>query len=184
MQRTSGTYGTFARYEWSQGRCAWQKLGSATGVFGKNGVVPASRRVQGSDQTPAGVFPLLQAFGVGNPGTKLRYTTLGQSQWWDERPASSTYNQMIYGPHGCTRDSCEHLIEDTNAYGKQLYNQAVVIGYNIPVTRRSGGGSGAGIFLHYARSYTGGCVAINNYAELRATVAWLDPSQHPLIVIR
>lgn len=184
MQHTGGTFGTFARYQWNKPSCGWVTLGRATGVFGRNGVVPAAQRVQGSDQTPAGTFPLLSAFGVGNPGTRLPYTRLGTAQWWDERSNSATYNQIIYGANGCTLDSCEHLIEDTDAYGKQLYDQAVVIGYNIPATHRSGGGSGAGIFLHYAHSYTGGCVAITDYTELRATVAWLNAAQHPLIVIR
>ncbi|HWU33338.1 MAG TPA: L,D-transpeptidase family protein [Marmoricola sp.] len=184
MQRTGGTKGTFVRYQWNARNCRWVALGQATGIFGQNGVVSASQRVQGSNQTPAGTFRLLSAFGVGNPGTRLPYTKLTQAQWWDERPSSRTYNQMINSSQGCTTNTCEHLIEETSAYGRQLYNQAVVIGYNTPVQHRSGGGSGAGIFLHFARSYTGGCVAVNDYQQLTATVAWLDPRQHPLIVIR
>lgn len=186
-QRTNGTFGTFNRYQWVASACRWENYGSATGVFGQNGVVPASQRVQGSNATPAGTFPLIQAFGIHNPGTRMPYTTLTTSDWWDERPSSATYNELLTtGPHGCNLNDCEQLIRDTDAYGSQLYDQAVFIGYNLPGPnqKRSGGGSGAGIFLHFAHEYTGGCVAVNDLTELTDTVAWLNPAEHPLIVIR
>lgn len=187
MQHQSGTFGTFARYQWVASACAWENYGTATGVFGQNGVVPAAQRVQGSNQTPAGTFPLIQAFGVRNPGTRMPYTTLTSKDWWDERPSSKTYNELLTnGPDGCNLNDCEQLIRDTDAYGSQMYDQAVFVGFNLPGPnqKRSGGGSGAGIFLHFAHEYTGGCVAINDLTELTDTVAWLNPIENPLIVIR
>lgn len=57
----------------------------------------------------------------------------------------------------------------------------MVIGYNYD---RPVYGKGSGIFLHYATSYTGGCVGLTSMTELTRTVQWLDPGKNPLIVIK
>lgn len=190
MKRTKGSKGRFVRFQFRPRRCAWVVMGRATGIFGKNGVVPADERVKNSGTTPAGRFKLLWAFGVHDPGTKMQYERITDRMWWDERGRvdgvlNPTFNERIYGRHGCTRRHCEHLIDYTPARGGYQYRQAVVTGYNTNDPKiLSGGGSGSGIFLHYAEHYTDGCVAINDYAELRRTVAWLNPKQDPVIVIR
>ncbi|WP_245306503.1 L,D-transpeptidase family protein [Acidipropionibacterium timonense] len=179
--RTSGTHGTWARYQWQGASKGWVKV-SASGVgsvFGSGGVVDASARRQGTNTTPAGTFSVISAFGVGNPGTKLSYRTIGSCSWWIEDPHQADYNRW--------REDCSHLSTSANEhladYAGSLYRQAVVLSYNYSSPIRYGAGSGAGIFLHYATSYTGGCVAINSHSELDATLRWLDPAQNPRIVI-
>lgn len=50
--RTNGTRGTWARYEYLLGR-GWVKVGSrSTAVFGRGGVVPAAGRRQDTNTTP------------------------------------------------------------------------------------------------------------------------------------
>ncbi|MCH8612966.1 L,D-transpeptidase family protein [Arsenicicoccus dermatophilus] len=180
--RVAGTKGTWARYSWNGSR--WIKVNApATAVFGRGGVVPAAARRQGTSTTPAGAFTLVSAFGQGNPGTRMAYRTVTSCSWWIQDPHAWDYNRW--------RQSC--AVPRTTAANSErlatyvasgLYRQAVVIGYNYWNVRRYGYGSGSGIFLHHARSYTGGCVGIDNMAELTATVRWLDPRRHPVIVVK
>ncbi|WP_260186147.1 hypothetical protein [Cutibacterium avidum] len=74
----------------------------------------------------------------------------------------------------------EHMAD----YAGSQYRQGVVLDYNYYSPVRRGAGSGAGIFLHYATRYTGGCVGINSHSELTATLRWLDPAKNPRIVIK
>lgn len=180
--RTSGTYGTWARYSWNGTR--WVRVnGSATAVFGRRGVVAATQRRQGTETTPAGTFSLGTAFGAGNPGTRMPYRRVTGCSWWIEDPSQGDYNRWreSCAVSGRVARNSEHL---SSYVAAGLYRQAVVVSYNYAHPRRSGTGTGAGIFLHYARSYTGGCVAVNSMSELTATVRWLDPARHPVIVIK
>lgn len=180
--RTSGTRGTWARYQWRGSAKGWIKVSSSGvgSVFGQGGVVPSGRRRQGTRTTPAGTFGVVSAFGVGNPGTKLSYRTIGPCSWWIEDPSQRDYNRW--------REDCSHLSTSDNErladYAGSLYRQAAVLSYNYASPTRHGAGSGAGIFLHYATRYTGGCVAVNSHSELDATLRWLDPAQNPRIVIK
>lgn len=180
--RTSGTRGTWARYQWRGSAKGWIKVSSSGvgSVFGQGGVVPSGRRRQGTRTTPAGTFGVVSAFGVGNPGTKLSYRTIGPCSWWIEDPSQRDYNRW--------REDCSHLSTSDNErladYAGSLYRQAAVLSYNYASPTRHGAGSGAGIFLHYATRYTGGCVAVNSHSELDATLRWLNPAQNPRIVIK
>lgn len=180
---TRGHLGNWARYQWTGS--TWQRidLRPTSSVFGQGGVVPAYRRVQNTRTTPSGTFGFVSAFGVGNPGTKLSYRKVDSCSWWDENPKDSSYNRFVENCHTGLRDPAtgEHLANYTGS----MYRQAAVLDYNYADPRiRSGRRSGAGIFLHYATSYTGGCVALNNRTELNRTIAWLDPAKNPKIVIK
>lgn len=159
--RTSGTHGTWARYQWRGSAKGWVKVSSSGvgSVSGHGGVVPSGRRRQGTRTTPAGTFGVVSAFGVGNPGTKLSYRTIGRCSWWIEDPSQRGYNRW--------REDCSHLSTSDNErladYAGSLYRQAAVLSYNYASPTRYGAGSGAGIFLHYATRYTGGCVAVNSH---------------------
>lgn len=60
---------------------------------GGTGIGPAS---EGSQHTPAGTFALTQAFGrQAEPGTKMPYFRTDALDWWDENPASPTYNLHV-----------------------------------------------------------------------------------------
>jgi L,D-peptidoglycan transpeptidase YkuD (ErfK/YbiS/YcfS/YnhG family) len=65
-----------------------------------------------------------------------------------------------------------------------LYEQGVVIGFNYDEPILRGRGSGAGIFLHFSRGNTAGCVGLTSLRELTDTVRWLDPAANPVIVIK
>lgn len=180
--RTAGTKGTWARYSWNGAR--WVRVNApATAVFGRGGVVPSAQRRQGTSTTPAGTFSLVHAFGAGNPGTRLPYRRVTGCSWWIQDPGQRDYNRW--------RESCSvpasvaRSSERLQSYvDSGLYRQAVVIRYNYTTPDRRGAHSGAGIFLHYARSYTGGCVGIDSMSELTATVRWLDPARRPVIVVK
>ncbi len=179
-QHTSGTKGTWARYQWEGAAKGWVKLSkSSAAVFGSGGVVVASQRVQNTNETPAGVFPIVYAFGRSNPGAHLPYRTIDACSWFVEDPTQPDYNRW--------REDCaapatlgEHLAD----YQNLMYRQAAVIGFNYSHPVRYGAGSGAGIFLHYALHYTGGCVGLPDLTELTNTIRWMNSAQHPQIVIK
>lgn len=180
---TTGTRGTWARYEWNG--TSWIRLDrrGTDSIYGRGGVVVASQRRQGTASTPAGTFGFVSAFGVGNPGTSMPYRKVTSCSWWIEDPAQSDYNRWRTSCSGAglnTRSS-ERLADWTGS----MYRQAAVIDYNYASPRvRYGKRSGAGIFLHYASRYTGGCVGLNSHTELDRTIAWLNPAKHPRIVVK
>jgi len=170
-----GTKGTWTRYQWEGATMGWVKL-ATTGqaIFGIRGVVNGKQRVQGDDKTPLGTYPIEYAFGIGNPGTTMPYRTVDACSVWDVNPRTTHYNRWV---ETCTRKDLGERLAD---YTASQFRQAAVIGYNYvkPVH-----GRGAGIFLHYASSYTRGCVGLNDRTELQNTITWMDPAQHPTIVI-
>ncbi|BBH17348.1 hypothetical protein Back2_16350 [Nocardioides baekrokdamisoli] len=179
----SGHAGWYNRFQWDPATCRWVKVGSSSAVFGSAGIIAAKNRVANDNKTPAGTFQLYGAFGVGNPGTTWPYTRLTPNLWWDGRQWAWSYNHMLASQSGCDLVNCEQLIRDTPAWGGYQYTQAVEIGYNMPVRHRYGGGSGDGIFLHYAHYFTTGCVGLANLTELTNTLRWLKQSANPRIVI-
>jgi L,D-peptidoglycan transpeptidase YkuD (ErfK/YbiS/YcfS/YnhG family) len=162
---------------WQRGPGGWTAVvGPLSARIGRDGVGAASERVW---RTPAGTFPLTQAFGrLGNPGTGLPYRVLDSRDWWVSDVTSGLYNQHARcAPATCPFDTSvsEHLVDENPAY-----NYAVVIDYNMrPVVA----GKGSAFFLHVSNGgYTAGCVAISQ-SGLTAVMRWLDPAADPLIAI-
>lgn len=177
--RTSGLRGTYDRYEWRGTFDGWVKVGSATASFGYGGLKPGTQRVEGDGSTPIGTYPIIETFGVSNPGTKMRYHTIDNCSWWSG--SGATYNRFV---QQCGHNSGEHLTDYTTNTVKQ-YLQTAAIGFNYYEQIRSPKpGSGGAIFLHYAQGSTAGCVGVMNRTEMNSTVRWLDPSKHPTIVIK
>jgi L,D-peptidoglycan transpeptidase YkuD (ErfK/YbiS/YcfS/YnhG family) len=163
--------------------------------IGSRGFAPLGKRRQDSGETPAGTYALLRAFGSAlDPGTALPYSQFDRNDWWPYDPRDPrTYNVAQFhgrGPDTRWRASwAEHLwnFRDQYAY-------AVVLDYNLPAgIARSGGqrfaartadtAAGGGIFLHVrAPRPTSGCVAVSR-AGMRSILGWLDPAQHPVIVM-
>jgi len=149
-----------------------QVMGPIRAYVGRNGV---GRVHEGSGRTPAGVFTLTRAFGSApNNGTRLPYLRTGPDDWWDEDPASASYNRLVISrvsPGGHS----ENLY-----YAGAAYAHAVVINYNTnPVIK----GAGSAMFLHVSYGApTSGCVAVSA-RSLNAFMRWLDPAQHPVISI-
>ena len=130
---------------------------------------------EGISRTPAGVFGLTQAFGnQASNGTRLPYLRAGVNDWWDENPASPTYNRHVVratSPGGAS----ENLYRAGSAYA-----HAVVINYNMnPVVR----GAGSGFFLHVSvGTATAGCVSVPS-GQLDTIMRWLNPASRPVISI-
>jgi L,D-peptidoglycan transpeptidase YkuD (ErfK/YbiS/YcfS/YnhG family) len=163
--------------------------------IGSHGFAALGKRRQSSGETPAGTFALLSAFGAAaDPGTALPYRQFDRNDWWPYDPRDPrTYNvAQFHGRSAATRwrpSWAEHLwdFQDQYAY-------AVVLDYNLPVgihrsgSQRFAGSSadtraGGGIFLHVrAPRPTSGCVAVSR-AGMRSILGWLDPAQHPVIVM-
>lgn len=168
----SSTATTATLTAWSRTPSGWTNtLGPVGALVGAAGVGAAS---EGSTRTPAGTFTLTQSFGrVANPGTRLRWFTTDSLDWWDENPASPTYNLHVRrstSPGGAS----ENLYRTGTAY-----DAAVVIDYNTARTP----GAGSGFFLHVSTgSPTAGCVAVAA-ADVVAILRWLDPAAHPAILI-
>lgn len=178
---TSGTRGTWARYQWTGTSRGWVRV-SASGVtahFGKHGVRAGSRRVEGDMTTPAGTYGFVMAFGTGDPGTKLTYRRITSCSWWIGDPSAADYNRWRTDCHSLSKSKNEHLAD----YAGKQYRQAAATDFNYYSPRRSGHGSGSAIFLHYATNYTAGCVGLGSLSELTNTLRWMDPAKHPRIVI-
>ena len=62
-------------------------------------------------RTPAGTFPLGQAFGrEPNPGTRMPYFQATDEDWWDEDVDSPTYNTHVHAPE-IDSDDAENLYD-------------------------------------------------------------------------
>jgi len=146
-------------------------VGPVAGHVGAAGVGAASEALS---RTPAGTFKLKQAFGrQPDPGTGLPYFRTSRLDWWDENPASPTYNthvRQVASPGG----NSENLY-DVGA----VYDYAVNVDYNAARVP----GAGSAIFLHVTNgSATAGCVAIGRDVLVKI-LRWLRPAAAPVIVI-
>lgn len=187
--RSSGTTGTWRRWEWRTSTGAWHRVsGSALVSLGYGGMKPAARRIAGDGSTPTGTFTIPYTFGTSNPGTRMTYRQIRTCSWWIGSPKATDYNRWREScsiPAAIRADS-----ENLYYYGYQRsdrpYRQAAVIGFNYANPIRTGPGSGSAIFLHYSAPghySTAGCVGLRNVTELSNTIRWLDPAKSPRIVI-
>lgn len=132
----------------------WVKRFSTKAYIGRNGL---GKAWEGDGKTPVGVFHFNRAFGLrDNPGCALDYVKVTNDHFWDGDSASPTYNTLVLRknlPPASQKES-EHLMD----YPMQ-YAYALNISYNEQGTPQRG----SAIFLHCmgTKTYTGGCVAIN-----------------------
>jgi L,D-peptidoglycan transpeptidase YkuD (ErfK/YbiS/YcfS/YnhG family) len=173
---TSPTATTAQLTAWQPGPQGWVRaLGPVTASIGSGGIGAAS---EGSTRTPAGTFPLTEAFGrAANPGTALPYRVVDGNDWWVSDVGSGLYNQHARcAPGTCPFD--ESAGENLDAQGA-VYDHAVVIDYN----RAGTPGAGSAFFLHVTDNRpTAGCVAIAR-TSLVSLMRWLDPARLPLIAL-
>lgn len=157
---------------WTRTPSGWvDSVASVTGFVGAAGVGTAA---EGSTRTPAGTFSLTRSFGrIANPGTRLSWFSTDTLDWWDENPASPTYNLHV-------RRSTSPGGASENLYrAGTVYDAAVVIDHNTARTP----GAGSGFFLHVTNGRpTAGCVAVPA-ATVVAILRWLNPAAHPVIRI-
>jgi L,D-peptidoglycan transpeptidase YkuD (ErfK/YbiS/YcfS/YnhG family) len=162
---------------------AWERTGSdrirvlgpIPAWIGRDGVGQAS---ESTAHTPAGGWPLTEAFGTEPAETRLPYRRVTTSDWWVSDVGSPYYNTHFSGAPGtCPFD--EAAGENLGAAGP-AYTHAIVIDYNRdPVVP----GAGSAFFLHVTNGEpTAGCVAIPK-RDLDALLRWLDPAKHPVVEI-
>jgi L,D-peptidoglycan transpeptidase YkuD (ErfK/YbiS/YcfS/YnhG family) len=161
---------------WQRAGEGWQRVyGPVKAFVGQDGIGQASET---TSHTPAGVWPLTEAFGTEPAQTRLPYRRVTTSDWWVSDVRSPYYNTH----YSCAPGTCpfdEAAGEDLGRAGP-VYAHAVVIDYNRdPVVP----GAGSAFFLHVTNGKpTAGCVAIPK-PDLEAVLRWLDPAQHPVVEI-
>jgi L,D-peptidoglycan transpeptidase YkuD (ErfK/YbiS/YcfS/YnhG family) len=164
---------------WARRSGCWIPVaGPWTARVGRNGL--AERRREGDGTTPAGVFTLgpVMYGNAPDPGVRYRYRRLVCGDWWNEDPASPTYNTFQHvrcGTRPPFRTTTPGLWQE-----KRAYRHFAVIEYNMrPIVS----GRGSGIFLHaQTGSSTNGCVSLP-VERLTAVLRWLRPSERPRIAI-
>ncbi|MET8473879.1 L,D-transpeptidase family protein [Streptomyces sp. NPDC006422] len=175
--RTSSTTGTVTWWD-RRADGSWAKAGSAPARFGAKGLVAGTKRRQGTNTTPTGVYDLPFAFGnaAAPAGTTTPYRRVHRDSWWCEDNASRAYNRWTEPrPRDCRAAESERLAD----YPTQ-YAHALVVGFNY---HRPVHGRGAGIFLHVnGRGATAGCVSVPADA-MRRILTWVRPERSPHIAI-
>jgi L,D-peptidoglycan transpeptidase YkuD (ErfK/YbiS/YcfS/YnhG family) len=153
------------------------RFGPMTARLGRNGLRVGTSRHEGDGTTPAGSYAITTTFGrLVNPGTRMPYRLVRRADYWVGDSASRYYNTLRPSTMGGFRTA---LSEHLAAFAPQ-YDYAAVVDFNRP---HAVPGRGSAIFLHITdgRS-TAGCVAISR-AGMTAVLRWLDPAQHPRIVM-
>lgn len=146
-------------------------------ALGKGGVVAADAKREGDGATPIGTWKLRPGFWradrLARPRSTLSFRAIEPGMYWDDDPASPSYNTLRYGGPA---DHPERLMRADG-----VYDIVVPMGFNDdPIVA----GRGSAIFLHVARpdlSPTAGCVALAR-DDLLAVLEALGGS--PVIDIR
>jgi L,D-peptidoglycan transpeptidase YkuD (ErfK/YbiS/YcfS/YnhG family) len=146
---------------------------------GHGGLLPISRRVPGDWATPTGLYrfgTVIYGNSIVSPSTRYPYHHLVCGDWWNEQPGSPTYDTFQHVPCGIT--------PPYGADSEALWTEVQPYQHFIDIKMPSPPDHGAGIFLHdhMAVGYTEGCIALPD-AELDAVLGWLDPAEHPHILI-
>lgn len=153
----------------------WTDTGLNTeGYVGTNGVSRES--YEGSQMTPAGVFPIGEAFYMeAKPSTGLETFQITENTYWVDDVDSELYNQRIELDGEKTWKSAEHMIDYPDAY-----QYGFVVDFNMnPVEA----GRGSAIFFHVGDRATLGCIATSEDMVL-AYMEKLSKNMHPYIVIQ
>lgn len=156
------------------------RSGLAWGELLNGDIDMAKIKQEGDGNSPAGLFPLTSAFGVGSKpnAVELPYTRLDQYTECVDDSRSSFYNRIVNRMQVGNFDwkSSEKML----AVGEQ-YALGMFVAYNtFPVER----GRGSCIFLHIwkdANSGTAGCTAMER-RNLERIVAWASPAKNPYLV--
>ncbi len=134
---------------------SWKTLLSAPGHIGRNGYAEPGAKREGDGKSPTGSYSLTEAFGEGDPGTRLPYRRLRESgDCWGSTIGDRRYNRYYRG-------ACLPADEDLSKIMRNgPYRQAVVINYNRPPDSRIVQGNGSAIFMHIGTGQTAGCVSM------------------------
>ena len=164
---------------WQRSGTCWSVAGGPwAGRLGEAGL--SDRHREGDGTTPTGAYGIAPVmYGIApNPGVRYAYHQLVCGDWWDEDPASPTYNTFQHVACGTTPPfggASEALWKEAVAY-----QSFAVVDYNAhPVVP----GAGSAVFLHDdVAGPTAVCVSLPP-AQLLAALRWLDPAARPVVVI-
>jgi D-alanyl-D-alanine dipeptidase len=183
--------GTAALFERKNAKSDWKQVGEEFPVVvGRNGLAWAEMlngdlditriKQEGDGNAPAGMFPLLAAFGTSTKpnAVELPYTKLDKFTECVDDVRSHFYNRIVDRMQVGNYDwkSSEKML----AVGEQ-YSLGVFVGHNsYPVEK----GRGSCIFLHIwkdATTGTAGCTAMER-RNLERIVAWASPAKNPYLI--
>jgi L,D-peptidoglycan transpeptidase YkuD (ErfK/YbiS/YcfS/YnhG family) len=156
------------------------KKGLAWGI-GAADFKAASRKVEGDNKAPAGIFRLGPAFGYAPKSAarwiKLSYVSLTSQTEGIDDPRSRYYNQLVDRSKVAKVDW--HSSEQMRR-ADDLYKWGIFVAHNSRATP----GAGSCIFLHIwkdSRSATAGCTAMAE-PNLVSLLRWLNPAARPVLV--
>lgn len=142
-------------------------------VLGKNGLALIGEKKEGDSKTPAGLYPIGEAFGTQPLALKMDYKYITADDKFIDDVNSKQYNTWVSG--STNAKSYESMLIQPYRYG-------AVINYNMNPTIA---GNGSAIFIHLWRSPnspTAGCIALEK-KHLLMMLDWLDKRQHPYILV-
>ena len=145
-----------------------------------HGWLPGASRTEGDGTTPEGMYAIGPTmYGIQpDPGTRFAYHQLVCGDWWDEDPASPTYNTFQHVACGTTPPfggDSEALWTEGNAY-PALRGDRLQHAGGRPV--RVGASSSTPTPARRPQ----GCVSLP-LGDLDAVLRWLNPALHPVIVM-
>jgi L,D-peptidoglycan transpeptidase YkuD (ErfK/YbiS/YcfS/YnhG family) len=195
----TSSYATAYTYQLGADGKTWKaKFPAMPARNGYAGWVWASKRVQDTGTTPMGTFRISATFGLkANPGITMSYKLADADDYWvGDNKDAKTYN-MFQPSASSKRTWRKGEAERLAAYPTQ-YEFAAIINFNRPaaatvkwdavrsqyVTSKPADTKlGSAIFLHVnGAGSTAGCVSLRR-ADLLKVLTWLDPAQHPRIVM-
>jgi L,D-peptidoglycan transpeptidase YkuD (ErfK/YbiS/YcfS/YnhG family) len=142
-------------------------------VIGKQGIAPLGRKKEGDHKTPAGFYPLGEAFGSQPIALRMDFRYLTADDKFIDDASSKDYNTWVNG------DTDAHHFETMLV---PQYRLGAVISYNQnPVIK----GAGSAIFFHIwasANQGTEGCVATDQ-SSVKTIMRWFDKKQHPSVLV-
>lgn len=131
------------------------------------------REKEGDLKTPAGLYPIGEAFGAYPMALKMDYKYITKDDKFIDDIHHKDYNSWVSGPTDAK--SYEAMLTEPYTYG-------AIINYNMNPTIP---GAGSAIFIHLWSSPntpTSGCIALDKKHLLRM-LRWLDKNQHPYILV-
>jgi D-alanyl-D-alanine dipeptidase len=187
----SAKTGNLRAFERANSRSGWQMHGRPIPVvLGKKGMAwgrglvdfkVASRKVEGDNKAPAGIFRLGPAFGYaprsGARWIKLPYVALTKNSEGIDDPRSRYYNKLVDRSKITKVDwrTSEQMLRSDI-----LYKWGIVVAHNSAATASAG----SCIFLHIwknSSSATAGCTAMPEQ-DLVDLLRWLDPAKRPVLI--
>lgn len=154
---------------------AWHSVfrPSFRAVIGKHGMASIGKKKEGDLKTPAGLYPIGDAFGSQPLALHLNYKYITRDDKFIDDVTSKQYNTWVTG--STNAKSYESMLIKPYALG-------AVVNYNMnPIVA----GAGSAIFIHIWRASnrpTAGCIAMDK-SDILKMLHWLDKQQHPYILV-